>query len=154
MTTQPIDDEKLLLLLNDDLDILQPLVYQHQQQLQHEQDLTLEELSLRCFLYKGIPPFIVKIYQHINNLDTYKSFLELIDLYDQQLLDQQLFITHSTPFLSGNPSLFEDFKQGILATRKKKHFITTITINNNQDIINSLKNNTPSYRQIPKSVIY
>ncbi|CAO3640168.1 unnamed protein product [Cunninghamella blakesleeana] len=151
------DNDKLLLLLlfNDDQGIMQPLVYQHHQQLQNEQDLTLEELSLRCFLYKGKLPFIVKIYQHINNLDTYKSFLELIDSYDQQLLDQQCFITYSTPFLSGNSSLLEDFRLGILSTRKKKYSITTIHANddnnknNIQENINSLKENTPSYRQIP-----
>ncbi|KAI9309084.1 hypothetical protein BJ944DRAFT_259130 [Cunninghamella echinulata] len=162
-----MDDYKPSLLLNDDSDFLQPLVFQHQQQLQHEQDLSLEELSLRYFLYNGHSPFILKVYQHINHLDTYKSFLELVDLYDQQLLDQQLFITHATPFLSGNSSLFEEFKYGILSTRRKKKdrslsslpssvitdtATTTPTATTmNQEISNPSEKNTPSYRQIPKS---
>ncbi|KAI8339345.1 Sin3 family co-repressor-domain-containing protein [Chlamydoabsidia padenii] len=84
---------------------------------QRESRMTLEGRSLQGLLQQGRPRLLHEIYQHIGHQDTFQSFLELLDMYDTQLIDHLELVQRLNPFLGRNKYLLERFKQGIMEDR-------------------------------------
>ncbi|KAL0080185.1 Sin3 family co-repressor-domain-containing protein [Phycomyces blakesleeanus] len=54
--------------------------------------------------------FFERARKHIGNKTTFNAFLKVINLFNQQIIDENLAAHRAEAFLGGNPSLFQSFK--------------------------------------------
>jgi histone deacetylase complex regulatory component SIN3 len=132
-----------------------------------EQQMTLEGRQLRKVLQQGQPTLIQQIRQHIGQHDTFQSFLELLTMYEAHLIDHLELVRRASPFLGRDQPLLDRFKRGIMDdrvddgvdTRANDALIMSPSIQPSPSSStpsatnhNSNKDNSTSYRWIPKAV--
>ncbi|KAI9487677.1 MAG: hypothetical protein EXX96DRAFT_473102, partial [Benjaminiella poitrasii] len=94
--------------------------------------------------------FFERVKKHIGNKQTYHSFLRVLDLFSQQVLDTNALIERCESFLSGQKELFDQLKR-LVGYDGKDHVIENVPIAPKINYDDNGVNCGPSYRSVPKS---
>lgn len=95
--------------------------------------------------------FFDRVKQHINNKATYNEFLKVLNLFSQQLLDQNTLVERVDTFIGNDKKLFKWFKEFVGYDGKDEiveNIPATVT---RPDFLQS-KSFGQSYRLIPRMV--
>ncbi|KAI8377319.1 Sin3 family co-repressor-domain-containing protein [Blakeslea trispora] len=98
--------------------------------------------------------FFEQVKAYIGNKATYNAFLKVLNLFSQQIVDQNVLVNRVESFIGGNKQLFDWFKelvgydqeQGSVSSRPTQQLPSTASLPDND--INSCG---PSYRYVPKT---
>ncbi|CEP17572.1 hypothetical protein [Parasitella parasitica] len=92
--------------------------------------------------------FFEKVKVYIGNKATYNAFLKVLNLFSQQIVDQNVLVSRVESFIGGNPDLFGWFKSLV-------GYDGTDQVTENMPRMQPVAKNTggcgPSYRYIPKA---
>ncbi|KAI7907495.1 uncharacterized protein BX663DRAFT_424720 [Cokeromyces recurvatus] len=93
--------------------------------------------------------FFDRVKKYIGNRQTYYSFLRVLNLFSQQILDTNALIERCESFLGGQKELFDQLKR-LVGYDGKNHIIENVPIAPKTDYGISVQYG-PSYRSVPKS---
>ena len=95
--------------------------------------------------------FFERVKKYIGNKATYRAFLKLLNLFSQQILDQNLLVARVESFIGGNRELFDWFKQLVGYDTKDALFENEPRTKEKLDLT-QCESYGPSYRRVPKEV--
>ncbi|OZJ02279.1 hypothetical protein BZG36_05062 [Bifiguratus adelaidae] len=97
--------------------------------------------------------FFDRVRRHINNKSVYNEFLKVLNLFSQQIVDQNILVERVESFIGGNRELFDWFKAFVHYDGKDEH-VDNVPVPDNSalkpDLV-SCRAYGPSYRVLPKS---
>ncbi|KAI9260819.1 hypothetical protein BY458DRAFT_478371 [Sporodiniella umbellata] len=94
--------------------------------------------------------FFEKVRKYIGNKTTYYSFLKVLNLFCQQILDQNGLIERCESFLGGNKDLFLQLKT-MIGYRAQDKVIENIPATNRKLDLHTYVEYGPSYRSVPEN---
>ncbi|CEG72818.1 Putative Component of the Sin3p-Rpd3p histone deacetylase complex [Rhizopus microsporus] len=94
--------------------------------------------------------FFEKVRKHIGNKTTYYSFLKVLNLFCQQILDQNGLIERCESFLGGNKELFNQLKVLVGYCGQDKVIENIPAVSHKAELLSS-PDCGPSYRMVPES---
>lgn len=95
--------------------------------------------------------FFEKVRKHIGNKATYYSFLKVLNLFCQQILDQNGLVERCESFLGGNKELFNQLKVLVGYCGQDKVIENIPAVSHKPELLSS-PDCGPSYRVVPESV--
>lgn len=95
--------------------------------------------------------FFDRVKQHINNKATYNEFLKVLNLFSQQLLDQNTLVERVDTFIGNDKKLFKWFKEFVGYDGKDEIVENIPATVSRPDFLQS-KSFGQSYRLIPRMV--
>ena len=95
--------------------------------------------------------FFDRVKKYIGNKATYRAFLKLLNLFSQQILDQNLLVARVESFIGGNRELFDWFKTLVGYDTKEDFLDNEPRSKEKLDLAHCLSYG-PSYRRVPKEV--
>lgn len=95
--------------------------------------------------------FFDRVKKYIGNKTTYNAFLRLLNLFTQQIVDQNLLVTRVEGFIGGNRELFEYFKK-LVGYDGKDVVIENQPLRRDKPDTSRFETYGPSYRRVPKEV--
>ncbi|PHZ14448.1 uncharacterized protein RHIMIDRAFT_249415 [Rhizopus microsporus ATCC 52813] len=98
--------------------------------------------------------FFDKVKTYIGNKATYNAFLKVLNLFSQQLVDQNVLVSRVESFIGGNKELFDWFKV-LVGYNGNDEVIENIPVSKPKMVVkeddkNDTVNCGPSYRYVPK----
>ncbi|KAI9319643.1 hypothetical protein BX666DRAFT_1853580 [Dichotomocladium elegans] len=93
--------------------------------------------------------FFERVKKYIGNKATYRAFLKLLNLFSQQILDQNLLVARVESFIGGNRELFDWFKQ-LIGYDPKEDLLDNEPRPKDKLDVSQFESYGPSYRRIPK----
>lgn len=97
--------------------------------------------------------FFDRVKKHIGNKQTYLSFLRVLNLFTQQVLDANQLIDRCDSYLSGNKDLFNQL-QKLVGYDGKDRIIENVPLLSSKIEYGSGIEYGPSYRSVPKHVSF
>ncbi|RUS19702.1 hypothetical protein BC937DRAFT_87073 [Endogone sp. FLAS-F59071] len=94
--------------------------------------------------------FFDRVKKYIGNKQTYNEFLKVLNLFSQQIVDQNLLVERVESFIGGNKDLFEWFKS-FVGYDGKDEIIENVPATTPKPDLMQCKAYGPSYRLLPKS---
>lgn len=95
--------------------------------------------------------FFDRVQKYIGNKATYKSFLKLLNLFSQRILDQNLLVVRVESFIGGNRELFDWFKK-LVGYNTSDEVIDNEPKKSEKYDIGQCESYGPSYRVAPEEV--
>lgn len=95
--------------------------------------------------------FFDRVKKHIGNKQTYLSFLRVLNLFTQQVLDANQLIDRCESYLSGNKELYSQLKK-LVGYDGKDRIIENVPLVPSKMDYGSAFEYGPSYRSVPKHV--
>ncbi|KAI7852149.1 hypothetical protein BDC45DRAFT_444435 [Circinella umbellata] len=93
--------------------------------------------------------FFDRVKKYIANKATYRAFLKLLNLFSQQILDQNLLVARVESFIGGNRELFDWFKT-LVGYDTKEGFLDNEPQSKEKLYLTHCASCGPSYRRVPK----
>ncbi|KAI9491761.1 hypothetical protein BDB00DRAFT_831346 [Zychaea mexicana] len=93
--------------------------------------------------------FFERVKKYIGNKATYRAFLKLLNLFSQQILDQNLLVARVESFIGGNGELFEWFKT-LVGYDTKEDLLDNEPRSKEKLDLALYVSYGPSYRRVPK----
>ncbi|CEP17178.1 hypothetical protein [Parasitella parasitica] len=93
--------------------------------------------------------FFDRVKKHIGNKQTYFSFLRVLNLFTQQVLDANQLVDRCESYLSGNKDLFSQLKK-LVGYDGKDRVIENVPLLSSRIEYGSAFEYGPSYRSVPK----
>ncbi|KAI8137486.1 hypothetical protein BJV82DRAFT_583646 [Fennellomyces sp. T-0311] len=93
--------------------------------------------------------FFERVKKYIGNKATYRAFLKLLNLFSQQILDQNLLVARVESFIGGNRELFDWFKQ-LVGYETKDDLLDNEPRTKEKLDLTQCESYGPSYRRVPK----
>ncbi|KAI9244121.1 hypothetical protein BDA99DRAFT_529472 [Phascolomyces articulosus] len=93
--------------------------------------------------------FFERVKKYIGNKATYRAFLKLLNLFSQQILDQNLLVARVESFIGGNRELFDWFKT-LVGYDTKEDFLDNEPQSKEKLDLTHCASYGPSYRRVPK----
>ncbi|ORX62697.1 hypothetical protein DM01DRAFT_1003788 [Hesseltinella vesiculosa] len=110
----------------------------------------VEEDVIRPFVSGEEVEFFERAKKYIGSKVTYNAFLKVLNLFSQQVVDQNVLVNRVEGILGGNKELFDMFKT-LVGYDGKDELIENVPDENGKSELDALEAYGPSYRGIPKS---
>lgn len=95
--------------------------------------------------------FFDRVKKYIGNKATFHAFLRLLNLFTQQIVDQNVLVSRVEGFIGGNRELFEHFKR-LVGYDGKDVVIENQPLRRDKPDTSRFETYGPSYRRVPKEV--
>lgn len=95
--------------------------------------------------------FFDRVKKHINNKSTYNEFLKVLNLFSQQIVDQNTLVERVQSFIGNDKKLFKWFKD-FVGYNGKDEIVENIPASTSKPDYVQSKSYGQSYRLIPNSV--
>ncbi|KAF7720667.1 Transcriptional regulatory protein sin3 [Apophysomyces ossiformis] len=112
--------------------------------------LPLEEEVLRPTISAEEAEFFERVKKYIGNKTTYNAFLKVLNLFSQQIVDQNVLVSRVEGFIGGNKELFDWFKS-LVGYDGKDEVIENVPADVLKPDWSQCEAYGPSYRSVPKS---
>ncbi|KAI7871546.1 hypothetical protein BDF14DRAFT_1873462 [Spinellus fusiger] len=109
-----------------------------------------EEEMIRPVISTEEADFFERVRKYIGNKTTYSAFLKVLNLFSQQIVDQNLLVNRVESFIGGNKELFDWFKS-LVGYDGKDEIIENVPADKNKPDLAHCKTCGPSYRLVPKT---
>lgn len=111
-----------------------------------------EEEVVRPFVSGEEVEFFERVKKYIGSKATYNAFLKVLNLFSQQIVDQNVLVNRVEGFIGGNKELFDMFKTLVGYDGKDELIENVPADDSNKPDLSQSESYGPSYRIIPKAV--
>ncbi|KAG0174311.1 Transcriptional regulatory protein sin3 [Apophysomyces sp. BC1015] len=112
--------------------------------------LPVEEEVLRPTISAEEAEFFDRVKKYIGNKATYNAFLKVLNLFSQQIVDQNVLVNRVEGFIGGNRELFDWFKS-LVGYDGKDEVVENVPADILKPDLSQCEAHGPSYRSVPKS---
>lgn len=113
--------------------------------------MSLDQEMVRPFVSGEEVEFFERVKKYIGSKATYNAFLKVLNLFSQQIVDQNVLVNRVEGFIGGNKDLFDMFKT-LVGYDGKDEIVENIPSDTGKPDLALCRACGPSYRLIPKSV--
>lgn len=115
--------------------------------------MSLDQEMMRPFVSGEEVEFFERVKKYIGSKATYNAFLKVLNLFSQQIVDQNVLVNRVEGFIGGNKDLFDMFKT-LVGYDGKDEVVENVPADMDKPDLSRCRACGPSYRLIPKSVRY
>ncbi|KAI8337219.1 hypothetical protein BC941DRAFT_352947 [Chlamydoabsidia padenii] len=112
--------------------------------------MSLDQEMVRPFVSGEEVEFFERVKKYIGSKATYNAFLKVLNLFSQQIVDQNVLVNRVEGFIGGNKDLFDMFKT-LVGYDGKDEIVENIPSDAGKPDLALCRACGPSYRLIPKS---
>ncbi|ORZ25235.1 hypothetical protein BCR42DRAFT_315668 [Absidia repens] len=112
--------------------------------------MSLDQEMMRPFVSGEEVEFFERVKKYIGSKVTYNAFLKVLNLFSQQIVDQNVLVNRVEGFIGGNKDLFDMFKT-LVGYDGKDEMVENVPADMDKPDLSRCRACGPSYRLIPKS---
>ncbi|KAI8081365.1 uncharacterized protein BX664DRAFT_268933 [Halteromyces radiatus] len=112
--------------------------------------MSLDQDMVRPFVSGEEVEFFEQVKKYIGSKATYNAFLKVLNLFSQQIVDQNVLVNRVEGFIGGNKELFDMFKT-LVGYDGKDEIVENVPADLDKPDLSTCRACGPSYRLIPKS---